>query len=259
MGGLLYKDFTEIRGKGILILLAVLSLAFAVFRVVFAGTNEILGLMVTDSMGRTVNLADLFLTSALGFFLIYLNYLINYTVKRICAADEKSKIRGYIFAGPLTKETYIASKYVFIGIMTYIFFSLYEIWSVTCGAFLLERNLGEDFYSLFNSIAVVFFSFSLLIAAIELLTFLLWGVGRATMIKIAFIMFIGILVIGYVLFGNLDVFEKLDIERISSWANAHAFELMLANILSPAITLILYYISYRITVTFYERKEREYD
>ena len=254
MGGLLYKDFTEIKGKGILILLAVLSLAFAVFRVVFAGTNEILELMVTDSMRRTVNLADIFLTSALGFFLIYLNYLINYTVKRICAADEKSKVRGYIFAGPLTKETYIASKYVFIGIMTYIFFSLYEIWSV-----LLEGNLGEDFYSLFNSIAVVFFSFSLLIAAIELLTFLLWGVGRATMIKIAFIMFIGILVIGYVLFGNLDVFEKLDIEWIISWANAHAFELMLANILSPAITLILYYISYRITVTFYERKEREYD
>ena len=117
MGGLLYKDFTEIKGKGILILLAVLSLAFAVFRVVFAGTNEILELMVTDSMGRTVNLADIFLTSALGFFLIYLNYLINYTVKRICAADEKSKIRGYIFAGPLTKETYIASKYVFIGII----------------------------------------------------------------------------------------------------------------------------------------------
>ncbi|MCR5702144.1 MAG: ABC-2 transporter permease [Lachnospiraceae bacterium] len=260
MAGLLYKDFAEIKGKKLSLILLLLTVAFMVLRVAFPGSDNIADLMIEDNESSPVNLIDDFFILAVGFQMFYLNYIINYSVSRICTADEKNKIRGYLFSCPLKKNTYIASKYIFIGIMTYVCFSLYMIWSVSCGAYILTDSVKSiDFLNVFNAFAAPFFSLSLLIAGIELPMFLLFGRDRAMFIKIGFIMFLAMLVIGYILFGDLSIFEKIDFERIIAWADAHAFELMLVNILLPLITVLLYYGSYRLTVAFYERKEREYD
>ena len=71
-------------------------------------------------------------------------------------------------------------------------------------------------------------------------------------------MAIGIAAIGYVFFGNLNVFEQLDIWLLIKWAEAHEIELALLSILSPMFTILFYYLSYRVALNFYEKKE-EYD
>ena len=259
MTGLLYKDFTSIRGKKLVFILFIATASFLLLRLMFPGTREIPSFMAVDNTGSPVNLIDTFFVFACAVFLIEINYVINKAVSTICRTDEKNKIRGFLFSCPLKKNTYIASKYTFIGIMTYVFLSLYMIWSVSCNAFVVAGNVNEDLLSLFNSFAVTFFSLSLLLAGIELSMFLLLGRDRAMLIKIGIIMFVAMLMIGYLLFGNLIIFENIDFDKITAWANAHVFEIMLMNILSPIIAVLLYYGSYRLTTAIYERKEREYD
>ena len=57
------------------------------------------------------------------------------------------------------------------------------------------------------------------------------------------------------LFGDLTVLDRWDISKLVEWADTHAFELTLVSIVSPVISLLLFYVSYRITTFFYERKE----
>ena len=260
MGGLLYKDFTSISGRRLSSILILLTAGFMILRVIYQGSSILTpDLMAIDEAGNSVSMIDFFFILACELLLVSLNGMINSMVSKICISDEKNKIRGYLFACPLKKSSYIASKYVFIIIMTYAFISIYMIWSIVCMAFLLPGGRNEDSLSLLNTIAVPFFCLSLLNAAIELPAFLLLGRDRAMMIKIGIWMFIAMLLIGYLLFGDLDVFENLDLAKILAWANAHQFELLLTNTLFPVMTALLYYGSYRLTAALYERKEHNYD
>ena len=84
---------------------------------------------------------------------------------------------------------------------------------------------------------------------------LMLALGMLVLIKIGIILLIGLCAIGYLLFGDLSVFERFDIEHILIWINDHGFELNLISILSPVICLALYLLSYRIAVHFYLKKE----
>ena len=260
MGELLYKDFSRIRGMRLSCTLILLTIVFMMLRVMFQGSNALIPELITiDQAGNPINLIDYFFTISCGILLVSFNGMINSMVSKICISDEKNKIQGHLFACPLKKNSYIASKYVFIIIMTYSFISLYKLWSFFCMAFLLPGNINEYFLTLLNTIAIPFFCLSLLNAAIELPAFLLLGRDNAWMIKIRIWMFITMLLIGYILFAGLDIFENLDLVKMIVWANAHQFELLLTNTLFPVMTALLYYGSYRLTVALYERKERNYD
>ena len=52
MGGLLYKDFTALRGKRLLLVLIILTFAYTILRINFPGASEISGFMATNEAGE---------------------------------------------------------------------------------------------------------------------------------------------------------------------------------------------------------------
>ena len=130
MGGLLYKDFVAVRGKRFIWILVLLTIIFVALRMIFPGNTIFFDLGSVTENGVTVNLLDTYFL--LGEFLVIWMgcYYTNDLASKILQYDQKDKIRGYLFSMPVKKSTYVAAKYIFIGITAYVFFSFYEIWHI---------------------------------------------------------------------------------------------------------------------------------
>lgn len=259
MGGLLYKDFVSVNGnKKIKFtwILAILTIIYIVLRIAFPGTADMQGFMFENAEGQMVNTVDTYFAMILGIFLVACVALINNWVAKIIESDDKNKIKSYISAMPLSKNAYIASKYIFIGISAYVFLSLTYILGITCMAFCREGYMVELTQLIIRFIPIFIF-IALLSAAIELPLFILMGKEKAMLVKIAIWMVIAFVAIGFVMFGNLSwLSEHIDAMKILSWCQNHKTELMIFSACSPIITLGIYYASYRITCHF-DRREKK--
>ncbi len=173
----------------------------------------------------------------------------GWTAKKV-ELDDKNKIRGYISALPLEKNAYIASKYIFMAISAYVFMSIYYIWSISCLAFCRE-GIMTNMVEIIGGFIPVFTSFGLLLTAIELPLFILFGKEKAMLIKVAFIMLIAFAMIGFLLFGDLVWMEQhINIAVLAKWCEKYKMEVAVVTLLSPVFVLALYYGSYRITCHF---------
>ena len=75
------------------------------------------------------------------------------------------------------------------------------------------------------------------------------------LVKIAIIMVIAFVVIGFLFFGDLNrLGEKLDIVTFVEWCNTHVFAVSFIQVVSPVVILTLYYMSYRITCHFNKKE-----
>ena len=63
------------------------------------------------------------------------------------------------------------------------------------------------------------------------------------------------LVVGFVLFGDLDLLQHIDIEVFVHFAETNGFALIVLNVTQPVAVLIVYYLSYRLTCRI--NKDRE--
>lgn len=254
MGGLLYKDFVAIKGKRLVWILVIVTVAYTILRMAFPGTVYMEQFIVTNDNGETGNLIDMFFIMG-EFVVIWMGgWVINMFGLKTIQFDEKNKLRGYLSSLPFDKKAYVASKYIFTGILAYVAISLYLLWHVICTAF-----MGEGFIAglsaLIMSFSIPFISLVLLIMAVELPAFLIAGKDKSNMVIISIVMLVAIVILGYLLFGDLSVLEKINYEKIINWLDAHAFEMTLLFILFPMVTLGLYYLSYRIAAKLYVRKE----
>ena len=254
MGGLLYKDFISVKGKTNVWTMIILTLVYIVLRRLFPGTADMKGFLVENDAGEIINILDTFFVMGECIILICGVYFINAWCSKIVMSDEKNRIRGYLSSMPLNKKSYVASKYIFIGITAYVIFSLYMIWHVVDLAFMREGYMKEVSY-LLSGFALTIVSFMLFSAAVEIPLYFLLGKGKAKMVEVVFWMFWGFLALGFLLFGDLKLVENWDIGVAIQWANAHEFELTMFSVVSPMIVLVLYYVSYGITAHFYARKE----
>ena len=255
MGGLLYKDFVSIRGKKVLMVLSCLLLVFLILRL-WAGSS--LGpdaILVENAYGEMVNFVDILILMVPAFYSIGILTLLTLWVQKVIQNDEQKKIRSYLTSMPIQKSTYVAEKYVFIGICVYAGFSTYLIINVIATAY-LEEGPALNLAMLWQTFATPLFSLALLTASIEFPVFFAFGAEKGQMIKTGIMECLGVLAICYLLFGDLNVFERLDLENILRWVDTHAFFLTLLSVLSPLITLGIYYGSYRISVRIYVRKEQ---
>jgi hypothetical protein len=256
MGGFLYKDYLAIRGRKVLLAIALFFVLYGSLRALFPGERLLPGLTMVDGEGKPVNVLDTFFVMAESLVLLSFVSLLNGFVGKIAESDEKSKILKYLAAMPAGRRSYVASKYIFIGICNYVFLSLFMMLHVVDMAFILpEGGFIEGFGRLLMTLAIPFFSLSILVAALELPLFLLLGKGKAMYVKVGLIMILGLFVVWFLLFGNLDLFENWDVGHLIDWAERHEFGLTFFVILSPFVTLALYYASYRLTAVLWERKE----
>ena len=255
MGGLLYKDFAAVRGKRLVFILTIATVIFVILRMLFPGTGENHFFMGTNENGESVNMIDMFFFYGEFCILWCGGFWINGYGARILELDDKNRIRGYLSALPVSKKTYVASKYIFLGICSYMVFSLYMIWHIISAAFMQEGQIVDMSY-LLSGFSVLFICFILMMEAVELPLFLLMGKEKAMMVRVSFWLILAMAVIGFLLFGDLNALESWDIKVWIDWADYHGFELVLLNIVSPVIVLGIYYLSYQLSAHLYERKEK---
>lgn len=258
MAGLLYKDFVSIKSKKLIITVIILTIILTILRLLFPGTEELDGFMITNDNGDTANMIDTFFFFG-EFYIIWggMFFMIT-TCARIIEFDEKSKLRGYLSAMPFEKKTYVASKYVFMGIIAYAVFSLYMIWHIIIVSN-MGKNFNADFSNMILCFSIPFMCLILFIISFDLPMFLLIGKQKTLMVRISIALIIVMIVFWMLLFGDLDKFSGIDIEKIMNWIDGHAFELVLISVLSPIITIAEYYLSYRIAAYLYERREADHD
>lgn len=132
--------------------------------------------------------------------------------------------------------------------------SLEMIAASICKAYCLEGTM-KTFSELFTTLIVGFAGLSLFLAAIEFPLFLSYGREKAMYGKIVFGTVIGLILIGYVLFGDVSVFENIDIFKFVDWLNAHQTEMMVVSTFGPVLVLLIYYGSYQLSCKLVDRKE----
>ena len=258
MGGLLYKDFVLVKGKQVVTSLIIMTVIYTVLRVVFPEIINPVGYTLVDQDGREFNEFDLFFWMGWIFLFAFSIALLGRLVIDITRDEEKNKIRNYIFAMPIDKNAYFASKFIFIGIATYIFLSLNSLWIVVGSGF-SQCEIIHDMFSFGTLMSLAMSGVALILAGCDLRMFIVYGRDKAMMVKISVELGVGLFVVGYLFFGDLTVLEKLDLEKIIEWCKDHSFELMMFEILSPVISLLIYYSSYKRTCKAMSRKEVSYD
>ncbi len=259
MGGLLYKDFVSVRGKRFVCFLCVFTLIFILIRVMFPGDRFLDDFMAIAEDGSRINLIDRILDMFAWIFIFMNMLLINRWTMEICGSDENNKLRSFFAAMPYEKHTYIASKYVFILIAVYVFFSLSQIWIIACGAFMSEGKTVDTLMAV-NAMTLPVYSFMIFISAIELFLFLVLGKGKAMMIKVGFLLSIALCVIYILLFKDYSaLIDKIGIYSIVQWVEKNSFSMTLLQVLSPVITLLFYWASYKLCCLCCAGKERDYD
>ncbi len=255
MGGLLYNTYVSMKGKRFVWFFTVMTVLFIAIRMIFPGWRNLTSYISYDLEGNQLNEWDRIIAFFPLFMIVIALEFTNLWVSQCVEKDEKNKIREYISAMPLRKNTYVASKFAYIGIVTYIFFSLGMIWTITAGAFSIDPGAIRE-ADMTQGIMMSIFAVSLFSSGLELFLFLILGKKKAMMIKVGFFLALGIAVIGFLLFGKLLVFEKINWEAIMNRINTHQFEVVLIQILSSASGLLIYFGFYKLTCALYKPEGR---
>ena len=243
MAGLLYKDFVGIKGRYQVIVFSILTMAFLVFRVLFPGNSGVAGEFL-DYGGITL----------VFLIIVILMMFISRFTTSIIANDEQHNAMQFTKSLPLEKNSYIASKYIFIGIMTYVSYSLSCVWATVYISLCANESMS-DLAKALMGVLLPLYGMMLIIAAIELPFFITFGIKKAGIVKNAIMEILMFLVVGFVLFGNMDLLQNMDIEVFIHFAETHSFELIVLNVTQPVTVLTVYYLSYRLTCRI--NKDRE--
>ena len=253
------------KGKRFVWIFTVMTVLFIAIRMIFPGWRNLTSYISYDLEGNQLNEWDRIIAFFPLFMIVIALEFTNMWVPQCIDKDEKNKIREYFSAMPFGKNTYVASKFAYIGIVTYVFFSFSMIWTITAGAFSIDpaaigtadMTQGIAMFLLPSSIifSAFLFALSLFTSGFELCMFLVLGTKKAMMIKVGFFLALGIAVIGFLLFGKLLVFEKINLEAIMNWINTHQFEIVLIQILSSASGLLIYFGFYKLTCALYNSKK----
>ena len=231
MGGLIYKDFLAVKGKRITLIILLITLLFVALRLALPGTN------ISDTAENGEFTFDFFLWIFPALFAFVSVGLPSMWTKSLIANDEKSKVMAFAKSLPFGKNTYIASKYIF--------------------------NAGENQITVLvealMSFLIVFACISVFIVAIELPFFITLGSKKAQMIKTLIMEMFFLLVIAGLFFGDLEKMANIDLLRFVDWYKTHSFTVNLWAVVSPVVSSVLYYLSYKLTCALNKNREVEID
>ncbi|MBP5262596.1 MAG: ABC-2 transporter permease [Clostridiales bacterium] len=258
MGGLLYKDFVAMKGKRIcIILLSVIALLCTLRMILPGNMAEGLDMIAENDQGTKINLLDIMFATVYLSIVVAMVCGIDVWCTRLSKADASCvRIKNFVYSLPVSANSYVASKYVFIVIATYVLISLLSIAGIVLAAF-AETGYALDVIRMCEMLVLPLTSLLIFIAAIELPMYILLGREKGNLVKIALTLLIVFVLIGFMLFADLSWFlERKDtFTRFFNWYMKHQTEMTIASFLSPVTNLILFYISYRITVFFKARQE----
>ena len=251
MPGLLYKDFVSVKGKKLIANYLVIFAAIIIMRLLMPSV------FLLDE-GIDVEMADMMVDALywaagmLMFIMIFGTFTVACSSKLVEDDKTRGRVIDYYSSLPVKKNQYIASHYIFIGIMAYVVFSLTMIWYIVGSSL----NNSENIYSLWSvTMPVVLFyvCLGIVCVAIDLAAYISLGTSKGKVFRIALTMLLVIALMWFFFFGDVESVKNCSVEMIVDWMTAHQFGLTLFEISGPFIALAFYYMSYRISCHFCDK------
>lgn len=258
MGGLMYKDFVAIKGKRICIILLSAIAILCILRMIFPGSlAEGLEMISENDQGIRINTLDLMFVMPYICIIFSIVCFIDMWCARLSEADESCfRIKNYVYSLPVSANSYVASKYVFITIATYVLISLLSITGIVLAAF-AEEGYVLDILRMFEVMVLPVTSLLILVASIELPLYILIGREKGNLVKVAISLLLVFVLIGFMLFADMSWLSEREefFNKFFNWFMKYKTEVTMVSYLMPIADLIILFISYRITVFFKARQE----
>lgn len=244
MKGLLYKNFMTCR-------LALLGMLFILFLVGF--WNTLLASIATTGIKSGVSdfgISALTATMCMTYFGVFA--CICLPVRELFVSDEKTITYSFFFSTPQSAKGLLLSKYYFVLLIDL---------GLLFGCFLIDiivmLIMGEYAVSLLT-ICVILFSTMLVMMAFSIPCSVRFGtkMGQETSV-LGLFAFVCILAI-YALFGNISFFfEENILEALIAYLMSPKVVFILS--LLPYVAVLLYYLSYRISLLLYRKGVESYE
>lgn len=250
MLGLFYKDFLIMKKELLLNFLAMIGCSILMF-LPWENILEANG-MVTDVInGETMTFV---IMPLIAYFFIF--GTISGLQNNLFSGDERKGYSAFITATPITAKGQVLSKYYetlflsFLGI----------IWGTVCD--LISSLVSGTMGSAINIYLTLFF-IQILLRAIDMPFLIRFGQKHGKIVKLLMVAVITLIGIVYRLFGKLpDMNSDSLFAVVLLWLinekNLSAFMLGVVS-LAPYVAVILFYLSYRISVKIYQKGVENYD
>ena len=244
MKGLLYKNFMTFR---VHILALGLMLVLSALMCIPAAFVEISNIKsgITDP-----NTSIFTVCMIMMFFITF--FLIRPLSGDLFATDEKTITYNFFFSTPLSAKGLIQSKYYFILLLDL---------GVLFGCFLIDTIvmaiMGEYAVSTLT-ICVILFSIMLILMAIRIPFFIRFGTKMAPEVQTLYIYIFICIGTVYALFGNISFFfEENILEALIAYLMSPKVVFVLSFL--PYVAILLYYLSYRISLLLYRKGVETYE
>lgn len=235
MAALLYKEFTAIRGRWLIFfLLGVTALLSAAE--LFLPEDALYALYIM--------VPSLSITSMIVIFtnLFY----------RVAECESRRRQKAFLFAAPISKKTYIASKYCFVLILFYVMYSCIILWTMLVMITPPAPETAENINGLYALITPLVYT-CIFFTAFEFPLILLFGKKKSGLIRLSVGTVLAMIALICLFFGDITVLDRCGDFLI--YLAKHQALIFTIEFLSSLIALAAYYISYRVTVYFYDKED----
>ena len=229
MKGLLYKDFIASNDRYYAIF-AVLQFVLVIF----------FRIMMKSDAGTEVGAVYVF-----SIFLMYPIMLIFFMAETLLKNDSKKQIT-YIISTPITRKEYTKSKYIYI----FIAFALISLIGILEYLLLKSGVKISNSKKLLNNIGKmipIIIAGCMFIVAIELPLYFRLGVEKGKAIKEGLLLLVFFVFMGYVFFGDLDVFKNINLMKLLEMLIGEKKNMIYVQIGAPIVAVGAYVLSYFIS------------
>lgn len=242
MKGLLYKDFVLFKKSLVSLGIVLLIIVCFCFFITFLQT----GIGITDEDGAL----SLMALTAIAYFCSFL--MLPTLSTQLFTPDEKPASVSFLFSTPPAAKGQIQSKYYFMLIVN---LAVLLVCFLTDTVVLLM--VGE--YATSASLAcVIFFCFNLILLAIRIPFSVRYGSSISFEVQIVYIILFGAFFSIYALFGNISFFFQENIlKALIDYLQSEKVIFVVSFI--PYISVLAYYISYRISLALYRKGVETYE
>lgn len=181
--------------------------------------------------------------------------------------DEGKSCKQYILSLPIGRNEYVASKYVYLLISYYVVIScailwtqMYNIAPIEMEEWIISEENGitlsfSDMVMLSGEVAVMVTTVMMISSSFEMPLYLLFGKEGGNRVRTSIVLAVSFAVIVYFFFGDLTIMEKIGIMNLIYYCMQHQEVVTVFVLLLPFLSGGLLYLSYRISLYFFEKKE----
>ncbi|MBR6664098.1 MAG: ABC-2 transporter permease [Lachnospiraceae bacterium] len=244
MKGLLYKNFMSSRLHIAALVFMLLTFGSFIILFAFVATNNMKSGMSEPNTSSITTLV------VMTFFMIF--FLIEPLSSELFATDEKATTCSFFFSTPQSGKGLLQSKYYFVLLMDL---------GVLFGCFIIDTILmivmGEYAVSTLTT-CVILFSVMLILMAFRIPCYVRFGSKVGPEVQALYFYGLMCIIVVYGLFGNISFFfEENILEALITYLQSGKVIFVLSFL--PYVAILLYYLSYRISLALYRKGVESYE